>query len=149
MTKRHAFSLTEVSSKGSHFAIKEGNTQKHTQSVNRIHGQPAADRNGPFQKRLKIKGFIFLCRDLIIRKKKCLEKHFFFTFFKFSLHLHKERYKTNAFFHFFNFSLHLHKEHCKTKKTLVLQCFWSTTLIKLIKHYVFPHPLCEVLFFIP
>ena len=42
------FSLTEVSSKGSHFAIKEGNTQKHTQSVKQIHRQPARDRKGPF-----------------------------------------------------------------------------------------------------
>ena len=38
----------------------------------------------------------------------------FFTFYNFSLHLHKERYKTNAFFTFPNFCLHLHKERCKT-----------------------------------
>ena len=39
-------SLTEGTSKGSHFAIKEGNTQKHTQSVKQIHRQPARDRTG-------------------------------------------------------------------------------------------------------
>jgi hypothetical protein len=49
-------SLTEVSSKGSHFAIKEWNTQKHTQSVKQHCGDTPADRNGTFSKRLKNKG---------------------------------------------------------------------------------------------
>ena len=48
--------------------------------------------------------------------KERYKTNVFFTFFIFSLHLHKERYKTNAFFTFFNFSLHLHKERYKTNK---------------------------------
>ena len=62
------FSLTEGTSKGSHLAIKEGNTQKHTQSVNRFRGQPAADRESCFSKRLKIKGFENLQREINIAK---------------------------------------------------------------------------------
>ena len=42
-------SLTEVSDLiGFSFRFKEGNTQKHTQSVNRFRRQPAADRASTF-----------------------------------------------------------------------------------------------------
>ena len=58
----------------------------------------------------------------------------FFTFFNFSLHLHKERYKTNAFFTFFNFSLHLHKERCKTNAFLI---FLSEKTVKPVVFHVF------------
>ena len=51
------YSLTEGTSKGSHLAIKEGTTQKHTQSVKQHCGQPAADRERLFSKHLKHKGF--------------------------------------------------------------------------------------------
>ena len=61
-------SLTEVSSKGSHFAIKERGTQKHTQTVKQHFRQPAADRNICFQKRLKNKGFA----------NKTIKKHIIF-----------------------------------------------------------------------
>ena len=50
-------SLTEGTSKGSHFAIKEGNTQKHTQSVKQNYRQPAADRKGPLKKSVLAAGF--------------------------------------------------------------------------------------------
>ena len=61
-------SLTEVSSKGPHLAIKERDTEKHTQSVNRIHRWPAADRDGPLKKRLKNRGFKNLQREINIAK---------------------------------------------------------------------------------
>ena len=59
-------SLTEGTSKGSHLAIKEGNTQKHTQSVKQNHRQPAADRETCFSKRLKIKGLKKISREINI-----------------------------------------------------------------------------------
>ena len=74
-------SLTEVSSKGSHFAIKEGNTQKHTQSVKQIGRQPAADRKTPRQKRLKNKGFDFFVLHFSIRKIFLWKNKCFFSLF--------------------------------------------------------------------
>ena len=64
----YTISLTEGTSKGSQLAIKEGNTQKHTQSVKQIGRQPAADRKGTFQKRLKNKGLENLQREINIAK---------------------------------------------------------------------------------
>ena len=61
----------------------------------------------------------------------------FFTFFNFSLHLHKERYKTNAFFTFFNFSLHLHKERYKTNGFFG---FKASLLVKPMVFQQFPLP---------
>ena len=80
-------SLTEVSSKGSHLAIKEGNTQKHTQSVKQNDRQPAADRKGCCAKRLKNKGFANLVtvlnkRNVFIWKNNCFS--LFLRFFAFS-----------------------------------------------------------------
>ena len=51
---------------------------------------------------------LFLVRRNVFSGKT---RVFFFTFFNFSIHLHKEHCKTNAFF---NLSIHLHKEQCKT-----------------------------------
>ena len=46
---KNNISLTEVSDLiGFSVKFKEGNTQKHTQSVNRFRGQPAADRKSCF-----------------------------------------------------------------------------------------------------
>ena len=60
-------SLTEVSDLiGFSVPFKEGNTQKHTQSVKQNHRQPAADRASTFSKRLKIKGLKQLSREIII-----------------------------------------------------------------------------------
>ena len=44
-----------------------------------------------------------------IHKEHCETNVFFSHFFNFNIHLHKERYKTKGFFTFFIFSLHLHK----------------------------------------
>ena len=79
-------SLTKVSSEGSHFAMKETGTQKHTQSAKLHHGQPAADRKSCF-----IFTSVFL-----IKSKKCVvfgkaticngKTKGFGTFLLFSLH---------------------------------------------------------------
>ena len=62
-------SLTEVSDLiGFSFRFKEGNTQKHTQSVKQNRRQPAADRKSPFSKRLKTKGLKQLSREINIAK---------------------------------------------------------------------------------
>ena len=47
-------------------SIKEGNTQKHTQSVKQNPGQPAADRKSNFKKRLTNKGLKHLQREINI-----------------------------------------------------------------------------------
>ena len=61
------FSLTEVSDLiGFSVKFKEGNTQKHTQSVKQNPGQPAADRASCLKKRLKNKGFEQIQREINI-----------------------------------------------------------------------------------
>ena len=75
------FSLTEVFSKGSHFAIKERGTQKHTQSVKRHHRQPAADRNSYF---VFIRCLPLKSKNVIVKQfdeNFSLEKQMVFHFF--------------------------------------------------------------------
>ena len=70
-------SLTEEPRlKGSHLAIKEGNTQKQTQSVKQHGRQPAADRKGPFHFvwvfPYKLKSDCFLVRQTIATVNTCV-----------------------------------------------------------------------------
>ena len=65
-----SYSLTEVSDLiGFSFWFKEGNTQKHTQSVKQHHRRPAADRDCCLLKRLKIKGLNKISREINIAKQ--------------------------------------------------------------------------------
>ena len=63
------FITEDAGRRGFSFWFKEGTTQKHTQSVKQHRRQPAADRDGCFQKRLKNKGFEQLQREINIAKK--------------------------------------------------------------------------------
>ena len=63
------YSLTEdAGRRGFSFWFKEGNTQKHTQSVKQHCGDTPADRDGPFSKRLEIMGFENVQREISIAK---------------------------------------------------------------------------------
>ena len=136
-----ACSLTEGTSKGSQFAIKEGTTQKHTISVKQIHRQPAADRKDYSQKRLKNKGFDFFVLHFSIRKIFLWKNKWFFHFFAFfcifaqgfSLKMQHVEQKTWFWTCFITFL------EPKTLKTLILDRFLSENTIKqmLLQHFAF------------